>query len=406
MHMQILNIAIFTNLFPNKLEPERGNFIALMTKKLAQKAHIQVISPLPWFPKSKAFKKIPQLAQWSIFSEIPKQDKYEEISVSYPKYFFLPKIGFLFQPLSIYFASYNRLKKLHKEGKVDIINAHWIFPDAVVAVYISKKLGIPSVISARGCDINRYSSSFIRRIQINWALQHADAITVVSNALKQKIIDIYNIEEKKISIIPNGVDETLFHPMNKKECQLSLGLETNKKRLLFVGQLHPVKNIKTLLKALSIIKNDGELNFETLIIGTGPLESELKSLATELLLTSTEVVFKGQQSHSDIATFFGAADLLCLPSIREGRPNVIIEALATGLPVVASNVGGIPEMVNEKNGILVSPSDHKQLALALSQSMNKKWDRTEISNTQSTSSWDGCAEQYLNLFLKKMKRTN
>jgi len=398
-----MNIIIFSNLFPNKLEPERGNFIALMVSKLAKIAKAQVISPLPWFPNLSLLKKIPLLWQWAIFSEIPYKDNYKNIQVHYPKYFFLPKIGFIFQPITIIISTYYQLRKIKKDNNVDIINAHWIFPDAVSAVYISRLLRIPCVVSARGCDINKYSASYFRRKLINWTLHNSDHITVVSNALKESIINIYNIDKNKITIIPNGVDESIFHLMDQDTCRNALDLTLKSKILLFVGQLHPVKNIATMLKALAIIKNNKKLIFNTIIIGAGPLEFELKKLASDLGLTSSEVDFKGQQTHTDVATYFGAADLLCLPSLREGRPNVVIEALATGLPVVASNVGGIPELINSSNGALVSPSDEIELAKAISVSMDKNWDRSEIASTQSASSWDSCAKQYLDLFTKVLK---
>ncbi len=394
-----MNIVLFTNLFPSTIEPERGNFIALMAKKLAQKTTLHVISPLPWFPKLGIIQHIPLLAGWRKFGQVPDQENHEGIIVNYPKYFFLPKIGSLFQPFSIAITSFNHVKKLHQNYNLDIINAHWIFPDAVAAVYISRKLGIPCVISARGCDINNFSNSILKRIQINWALKHANAITVVSDALKEKIIEIYNIKEQKINTILNGVDSSIFHLMNQKECQAILELNPAKKKLLFVGQLHPVKNLETMIRALSKIKLEGGLDFETLIIGMGPLEKELRDLASELQLTSTDIVFKGQQSHSSVAKYYGASDLLCLPSIREGRPNVIIEALATGLPVVASNVGGIPELINKQNGELVQPLDIEQLAAKLKFSLDKEWDRKKISCSQTTSSWDDCASKYHNLFL-------
>lgn len=371
-----------------------------MAKELANESGLHVISPLPWFPNLSIFRNVEKFRQWAMFSSIPAQDVYDEIPVEYPKYFFLPKIGYIFQPVAIFLATFSKIRVLHKQGKVDVINAHWIYPDAIAAVYMAKKLGVPCVISARGCDINRYSNSFIRRLQTKWALQHADGITVVSNALKDKIIAIYKTPEEKISIIPNGVDSGVFKQMSQIDCQRELGLNSDKKKLLFVGQLQPVKSVDTLIRALSILKNEGKLDFETLIVGEGPLREQLESLAKELQLDEADISFKGQQAHDKVASYFGAADLLCLPSIREGRPNVIIEALATGLPVVASSVGGIPELINDKNGALVPPSSPEKLSQALATSINKKWQRKEITEGSNSSSWSHCSEQYYSLFSK------
>lgn len=395
-----MNILVITNLFPNPVEPERGNFVAAMVDELSLQASVHVISPLPWFPNLRIFQKINKIANWLNYARVPKRSTRNDYQVFFPKYYFFPKFGFALQPALIAMASFGLVRKIVRENKIDIISSHWIYPDAVASVWMARRLKIPCVVSARGCDINLFGESPVRKPQIAWAMKNAAAVTVVSKALADRINQDFAIEWQKITLIPNGVDKKKFCCMNQTQCRVRLGLDKSKKYLLFVGQLHEVKGILTLLDALLLLGARGRLNFSTIIVGDGPLAAEVHAVVAGHKLLEQSVQLQGAVTPALVAEFMGASDLFCLPSIREGRPNVIIEALAVGLPVVASKVGGIPELVGDHNGILIEPGQPELLATALELGFARIWDSRKIAESQEINTWSNCANQYLELFAR------
>ena len=145
-----------------------------------------------------------------------------------------------------------------------------------------------------------------------------------------------------------------------------------------------------MLQALAQLREQGGLEFTTHFIGAGPLERELKELAAKLALGES-VRFWGQRRHEEIPRWMNAVDLFCLPSIREGCPNVLLEALASGKPVVASRVGGIPELVGDHNAVLVPPGEPEALAAALRTAIAASWDQRQLRESVQGFSWDAGA---------------
>lgn len=389
-----LKVLILTNLFPNPEQPGRGNFIALMVRELKRYAKITVISPLPWFPNLPILKR---LGSWYQFAKIPFFSNSNGFPVYYPKYMVIPKLFGATQTITLALSAVKLVRRLVAEKKVDIINVHWVYPDGVAAVWIAKQAGVPVVISARGSDINLYGNYRFRRPQIKWALKNSDRITAVSKALSEKIVRELGVSKDKVIVIPNGVDSDRFRLLNKEEVRKQLGLEQNRKYLLFVGRLHEVKGLEYLIKALSILKMRKALSFETILIGDGHLKKDLKRLI-ETNGVKDKVSMIGEKPNAEIPLWMNACDILCLPSKLEGLPNVILEANACGLPVVASKVGGILEILRDDNGICVKPQDSLALADSIELAMKKYWNREMISQSVNDFSWVKTSERYLNVF--------
>lgn len=387
-------VLIFTNLYPSLQEPERGIFISQLAERLKQNVEIQVVCPLPWFPKTNLFKG--KLKSWRKIASVPSNAIINDIRVSYPRYVIFPKISDTIHAMLMFVGIKRQIHRICSIWSPNVILSLWIYPDAVCAVLIGRQKNIPVIIGALGCDINRDMKRPFISSQIRYALEKADHITTVSEALKQ-VITQQSIDENKISVISTGVNKTLFKPRNQSECRSMLNVTIDHKIITVVGQLVPVKDHKTLLKALAqLVELQDVPPLSVYFVGEGPLESELRELTLRLGIANM-VHFIGQQPHDQIPVWICASDVMCLPSIREGRPNAIMETLSCGVPVVASDVGGIPELVQEKNGFLFQPGDYEELANALMKCFNKKWDKDEISQTANHLTWENSAKKYLKI---------
>jgi teichuronic acid biosynthesis glycosyltransferase TuaC len=390
--MKKINVLLITNLFPNPLEPIRGNFVASMVQELRDTCQVTVISPLPWFPKGAFFRRF---KSWYKFSQVPERYEVQGFEVIAPKFFAPPKCGFL-HPIFMLFAILPYAIRLKKAGKIDLINAHWLFPDGIAALWISRIIGMPIVLSAHGCDLNHYTKFPSRAFLIIHALKAAHGVTVVSEAQKT-LAAHFGVDTAKFRVTQNGADMANFIIRDKSQCRKQLGLDENAKIILFIGQLLEVKGIDYLLDAVKLLKAEKVGNFKTVILGEGKLRKSLEAAVSENGLESV-IKFYGNRNYGEIPYWLGAADLLCLPSMREGCPCVVVEALASGRPVVASRVGGIPDLVGEGNGILVSPQDAKMLYEGLKSALQRAWSEREIRKSVENLSWKTVADRYYGAF--------
>lgn len=386
-----MKVIVFSNLFPNPQDTERGIFIKQTVDALGKFVDNTIVSPLPWVPKSPWLKR-----EKVLLSEVPYKVQDINYEIFYPKYFMIPKISGSLQPLSIALRTYPVICKIVKLYRVDLIHAHYMYPDCIAAVLIAKKLSIPIVVSAQGSDINVYTNILLRRLQIKWALRQADAITTVSNSLRNKIIEDFRIPDEKVSTIRTGINTKMFYSkcFNVSRGKLEINIEG--KYLLFVGRLHKIKGIIFLIDALAELKKSSSLSFDSFIIGEGP-QRKIIAEKIELYGLSESVRLLGNKPYNEIPTWMNACNVFCLPSFNEGTPNVLLEALACQMTIVATNVGGIPEIIDKNDGILVPPGDSSSLANALKMAFS-----TEKKNNINTKafSWDDCAEMHFSVYRK------
>lgn len=386
--MNRLNILLISNLFPTPVDPIRGVFIYQIAKRLQAKCDLTVVCPLPWFPrwaKGKLFEK------WADFAHVPKVYEWQGFTVHSPKYPMIPKVSEAVHAAFVFPSLYRTVKRLHRTKKFDSVNTHWLYPDGVAAAWITHLLKLPHVVTALGCDANLFMLQGHKRPQIEWALRKAQGVTVVSEALRNFLVE-QGLKDKCIDVIPNGVDAEIFHPRDKAECARQLGLTYQGKTVVFVGQLLEVKGVIYLIEAVERLVAAGK-DFMVYLVGEGSGRSEYEAEIARRGL-SGHMRLVGNRPHAEIAVWMGIGDVFCLPSIREGFPNVVLEALFCGRPVVASRVGGIPEMVNESNGYFVDPKNSESLADALGKALEQDWDPQSILATVSHLSWEGAAEHY------------
>lgn len=338
---------------------------------------------------------LPQLERFKNGYKIDLADKPININViPTPVWYFPCDINY--RMLGIF--HYKRVKDtIKKENiKCDFIHSHFTWSAGYVGARLKEELGIKFVLTAHGYDI--YSLPFkdsIWKEKIEYVLNNASHITTVSES------NLAHIRKLKVStpvtIIPNGFKADLFYPSDYSHCKKNLSLPSEKKIILTVGNLVPVKGQCFLIEAIShIVKKRKDIL--CIIIGTGELYANLMR-QIKILKLEGHVKLLGNMPHKAIPTWINACDLFVLPSINEGNPTVMFEALGCGKPFLGTKVGGMPEIiVSEECGLLVEPSNSLQLAEAIVDALNRNWDRNLIRQYAGKFSWDNVAKQYEKVF--------
>ncbi|MCA9469046.1 MAG: glycosyltransferase family 4 protein [Nitrospira sp.] len=310
-----------------------------------------------------------------------------------PKYPLIPKLGNFLHSFLFFLGLFSSAWALRTRFKFDLINAHWLYPDGVAAAWLARIMGVPLVLSGRGCDINVFLFQKYKRRSILHSLRQADRVTVVSEELKSLLLEA-GVDNERVTVIRNGIDREIFSPRDKSNCVELLGLSPRSPTILFVGRLTEEEE-KGLRYLIFAIRELVQVRKEAIlyVVGDGPMLKPYEILVKKIALQA-HIHFVGAKAHKDIALWIGACDVFCLPSIREGCPNVVLEALSCGRPVVASRVGDVPKLVGKENGILVEPGNSHALFEALKIAVERKWEQGEICKSVSGLSWDVAASQY------------
>ncbi|MFH1460567.1 MAG: glycosyltransferase family 4 protein [Candidatus Omnitrophota bacterium] len=389
-----MNILLVSHMFPNNVNPGYGVFVKEQAKFVAKKTDLQVMAPLPFFPLAVLFSK------YKSFNKIRKAEIIDGLKVTHPQYFFIPKV-LKFLDAWFYSLSLNRnLRNLIRKEKIQILHFHWGYPDAIALLRLAKKTGLKTVLTIHGNESICYFENSLRKKIVQKYLKKFDYLIVVSNDLKNKIIQYYDVPKTKITVMPNGINTENFYSIDKNEARHMCGIDHKKQIILTVCRLSHEKGIEYLFQAIQKIK---EINVELLIAGDGPLKEKLLVLARQLKI-SDKIKFLGTIVHEEIYKFYNAADIFCLPSLWEGCPCTIIEAMACGTPVVATKVGGIPDMINKETGVLVEPKNPVALAVALTEALNKKWNHEQISAIGQSNSWDNVADKVIEVYKKILEK--
>lgn len=329
-----MKILTFSSLFPNAARPNHGIFVETRLRHLVSSGKVEsrVLAPIPWFPL-----KHPRFGQYATFARAPRSETRFGIKVLHPRYLLPPRIGMTIAPLMLYRASRNAIQRILEEGyDFDLIDAHYFYPDGVAAAMLGKYFNKPVIITARGSDISLISRFPIPRRMIQWAMRHASASVAVCEALRAEIIDV-GADPSRTLTLRNGVDLDLFYPVDRQAQRRKFGLTGF--TLLSVGNLVALKGHDLVIEALLQLPEA-----KLIIVGGGPERNNLEALARRLGV-SERVTFAGTLIQADLRDYYNAADVLVLASSREGWANVLLESMACGTPVVASNVGGTPEVV-------------------------------------------------------------
>lgn len=380
-----MRLLFFSSYFPNAADPVRGTFNLQQAHALSRHCEVRAVAPVQWFPV--------RLWHGAGPSAAPLRGEVEGLPTWHPRYVLTPRVARDTYPAQMAAALLPALAAIRREYRFDVLMATWAFPDLVVGAMAARLFGVPLLAKVHGSDINVQTEFPRRRRQIRWALDRAHRVLAVSGALGDRLEEL-GVPREKIMVHHNGVDSSRFHPSDSVEARRELGLDPTGRHVLFVGYLVEAKALHDLLDAAARLRRAGRLDFTTHLVGCGPLEMSLRNLAQQLGVAD-RVLFHGRRPHVEVPRWMAAADVFCLPSVREGCPNVLLEALASGRPVVATRVGGIPELVGEDDAILVPPSAPDALAEALTQALGRTWDPAELHARTARFSWDsGAAALY------------
>jgi glycosyltransferase involved in cell wall biosynthesis len=295
--------------------------------------------------------------------------------------------------------AYNACMKVVSKHSINfsLIHSHFLDIHSYIGAMIKEKYGKPLIITAHGSDIHTRPFASDRYYNLaKFTLGKADQVITVSKPNAGKLLSL-GVPQSKIHIIPNGYDKKLFKPIPLGEARKGLGLPTSKKVILTVGSLVDVKGHAYLIHAMQTVLRK-QSNVVLVIIGSGPSEKVLKKQAKNLGLNDN-VLFTEMKKHEEIPIWMNACDLFVLPSLNEGFPTVIPEALACGKPIVATNVGGIPEIITKQDvGILVNPRSPRELSSAILDALEKKWNSKAILSYANRYSWDTLVIRIISLY--------
>ncbi len=266
-----------------------------------------------------------------------------------------------------------KLINITRKYDIDLVHAHYLLPPGLIAIIANIFTRRKTAVTVHGSDVNILASNPLLRIFIKYVLEHIDYIAVVNEPLKEKIVKLHiNDLNNKIMVTPNAVDVEKYKPDKENNFIEDMKLDKDKPLILFVGNLVPQKGLKYLLEAKKILKTDAQL----VIVGNGPLIMNLKEIVVHEDIK--DVIFTG--ARRDVDKIMSAGDVFVLPSVMEGFPITLLEAFATGLPVVATNVGSIPGLVTSDVGLLVEPGDPMVLAEALDKILSNDKLKEEMGN--------------------------
>ncbi|WP_082536629.1 MULTISPECIES: glycosyltransferase family 4 protein [unclassified Roseateles] len=392
--MTRLKVLTFSTLFPSSVRPGHGIFVETRLRELVKSGEVEsrVVAPVPWFPSTK-----PRWGDYARFAATPAREQRNGLDVLHPRYLLLPKVGMTTAPLTLALGARAALQQVIDEGfDFDVIDAHYYYPDGVAAALLAKWFRKPLAVTARGSDVNLIGRHGLPRRWMRWASKIADASIGVSQALVDRMNELGIVSPRQL-VLRNGVDVERFRAdADRVALRARLGAEGSP-LLVSVGNLVPLKGHDLVIEALAILRGQG-LQARLCIIGAGPLRPTLEALADRLGLRS-EVRFLGALPQQDLAGWYAAADMLLLASEREGWPNVLLESMACGTPVIATAVGGIPEIVKMPfTGRVVEERSARSLAEAAKALWQSPSSRDAVRGYAQGFGWQATTEGQLTLF--------
>ena len=386
-----MKVLVLTSLYPNNTAPNHGIFVHERILRVARPdgCSLRVVAPVPWYPP------IP-LGQRYRYSQVLPLETRDGIEIRHPRYFMVPKIGMRWHGWTMYRSLLPFVRSIQAAWDFDLIDAHYVYPDGHAATLLGKELGRPVVVSARGSDLNLFRTFSRIRPLLQWTLDHAAAVITVSGALRDQAIAL-GAAPGNVSVIPNGVNLETFRPIPPREARSALGLP-DRPTLLFVGNLVPEKGVDRLLEIYRrLAASEPAFDAQLLLVGKGPLRRPLEERVRSWGL-SDRVRFVGEVAHADLRNWYGAADILCVPSRREGWPNVILESIACGTPVVATGVGGIPEILTSPSVGTIAGDSDAEFASAVLEGLRRTWDPDALRAHAARHTWERAAESVRAVF--------
>ena len=376
--VRTIRLLTFTNLYPNSQQPTHGLFVHRRLRRIVDtgRAAAVVVAPTPL----------------SLTRTLPARvEEYAGLSIHHPRFASVPGLGRILAPFTMALSSWRIVRALVRQGDVDVIDAHYFYPDGIAATLLACAFGKPLVITARGTDINVLPNYMFSRGLIRWAAKRAAKIIAVSEALRVRLIAL-GTDPDKVITLRNGVDQSEFKPLDRAEARAHLNIP-DATVLLSVGNLIEPKGHHLAIESLREL-GDAYL----VIVGDGPLRSGLERVARENGVVE-RVRFTGPLTAEKLIEYYSAADLLVLATLREGMPNVVLEAISCGLPVVATDCGGISEVVDRPEaGILMRERSAAAIVAAVRTLRQRYPSRAETRACAGRFDWNCTVNRQLEVY--------
>lgn len=383
----MIRLLVFTSLYPNAAQPNHGIFVEQRLRHLLDSGRVQarVLAPVPWFPSSD-----PRFGRYAAFASVPRFEHRHGIDIWHPRYPVIPRIGMSAAPWLLAARVWPVLGAMRAEQDFDIIDAHYFYPDGVAAVWLARRLNKPVFVTARGSDLNVIAGHALPRRAIVRAARRATAAITVSRSLGRRL-EALGVANSQIVVLPNGVDLRLFRPGEGDALARDFGLSGPV--LLSVGHLVEGKGHDLVVDALARLAG-----FSLVIVGDGPEVGRLRARIAANRLAH-RVRLAGAVPHERLAQYYRAAFAVILASRREGMPNVVLESLASGTPVVATAVGGVPEVVCQPEaGRLVHERSATAFAAAVTELAADYPERAATRRYAERFGWGATTDGQLALF--------
>lgn len=385
-----IRTLLFSTLYPSSARPNHGIFVETRLRHLLSSHQVEtkVIAPVPWFPSTH-----PHFGHYSRYAATPKHEIWNDIEVFHPRYLLPPKLGMTIAPLLLALGAYPTIRCLLRSGfDFNLIDAHYYYPDGVAATLLARWLGKPFVVTARGTDLNLIPQYALPRRMIRWTADQAQASIGVCSALMEVLRDL-GAPPEKLHVLRNGVDLDRFRPLDQQAMRAELGLPKSGVLILSVGNLVKIKGHHFLINALTQLPEA-----HLLIIGDGEERANLANQIAECGLNQRAHLI-GTVPNIELVRWYSAADILALASSREGWANVLLESMACGTPVVATHVGGSPEVMQDAvAGRLVAERSAEAFAQAIRALLRDYPDRAAVRRYAEGFSWEETTEGQIALF--------
>lgn len=377
--------VVLTTLFPHSGQPGAGLFIQERMFRVARQVPLCVLVPVPWFP----FQGLIRRWKPGFRPRAPRHEIREGIEIHYPRFLSVPGMLKWLDGFFMALGCLPRLLRLRRSFGFNLIDAHFAYPEGYAATLLGRWLHVPVTITMRGTEVP-IARDAPRRKRMRLALEAAARVFSVSESLRQHAAS-FGLPAEKVVVVGNGVDTEKFHGVPRQTARDALGLPADARVLISVGALVERKGFHRVMECLPELRQRFP-GLCYLVVGgpspEGDWSRELRQRAKELGVDDC-VRFLGALAPEALKGPLSAADVFVLATRNEGWANVFLEAMACGLPVVTTDVGGNAEVVADSRlGILV-PFGHRQaLAGAIAEALRREWNREWIVSHAGRHGWE------------------
>lgn len=388
-------LLVYSSLFPSPVQPNAGVFVRERMFRVGEHLPLVVVAPTPWFP----FQSVLRRFKPHFRPMPPVHQQQDGVDVWYPRYFSIPGVFKQWDGLFMALSTYAMVKRLQQAGRADIIDAHFAYPDGYAATLLGRWLKMPVAITLRGTEA-RHARTPNLVGPLKKALRGATRLIAVSSELRRLAVQL-GADPSRALVVGNGVDISKFQPHAKDEARAKLGITSTARVMISVGGLVERKGFHRVIPLLpELLKTYPDLVY--LIVGgpsaEGDNQAELEKMVADLGL-GPHVRFLGPRPHEALAEVLSAADVFVLATRAEGWANVFLEAMACGLPVVTTDVGGNREVVcRPELGEVVPFGDAQALGQALQTALKTQWRAERIRQYAQENAWSHRVQVLVDLF--------